>query len=372
LKTSNRHSAKISRRAFTGRFAAGAAAFALTANRQAHSATPDRKLGVALVGLGKYSTDELGPALRETQHCRLAGVVTGSPEKGLAWVRQYGFPEQNIFSYNTIGRLAQAADIDIVYVVTPNFLHAAHVIAAAKAGKHVIAEKPFTTSVADAQAVIAACRVAKVKLSVGYRLHFDPYHGELMRLARDKDFGNFTRARGKLGFFMDRKTWRSDRALVGGLMMDIGIYIIQAACMTAGEVAPIAVTASEGPKTRPEFFTDIEEMITFTMEFANGLVFEGSASNQTYANQFRAEAPLGWIQLDRAFSYRGISGATSRSAMNSNPPVRQQTLQIDDFARCIFANRQSPVSGEMGLREMKIIAAIYEAIRTGKRVELKA
>ena len=79
--------------------------------------------------------------------------------------------------------------------------------------------------------------------------------------------------------------------------------------MTASEVAPVAVTASEGPKTRPEFFTDTEEMITFTMEFANGLVCEGSASNQTYANQFRAEAPLGWIQLDRPFSYRSISGA---------------------------------------------------------------
>ena len=142
--------------------------------------------------------------------------------------------------------------------------------------------------------------------------------------------------------------------------------------MTASEVAPVAVTASEGPKARPEFFTDTEEMITFTMEFANGLVLEGSASNQTYANQFRAEAPLGWIQLDRPFSYRGISGATSRSAMNYNPPVRQQTLQIDDFARCVFDNRKSPVSGEIGLRDMKIIAAIHEAVRTGKRVELKA
>jgi len=108
-----------------------------------------------------------------------------------------GFPNKTL---QYIGRLAQAADIDIVYVVTPNFLHAAHAIAAVKAGKHVIAEKPFTTSVADAQAVIAACRVAKVKLSVGYRLHFDPYHRELMRLSRDKDLGSFTRARGSSAF----------------------------------------------------------------------------------------------------------------------------------------------------------------------------
>ena len=108
------------------------------------------------------------------------------------------------------------------------------------------------------------------------------------------------------------------------------------------------------------------------MEFANGLVCEGSTRNQTYGNLFRAEAPLGWLQLDRAFSYRGISGATSRGGLNYNPPIRQQTLQIDDFARCVLDGRESRVSGEMGLRDMKIIAAIYEAARTGKRVEVMA
>ena len=147
-------------------------------------ARPDQKLGIALVGLGTYSTNELAPALLETKSCYLAGVVTGSLEKGKKWAQDFRFPERNIFSYETMADLKNAPDIDIVYVVTHNALHAQHAIAAARAGKHVISEKPFTTSVAAAEAVIAACRDAKVKLSIGYRLHFHPYYIELMRLTR--------------------------------------------------------------------------------------------------------------------------------------------------------------------------------------------
>ena len=246
LDISPRHLRRITRRAFASQVAAGATAITLGLSRAVRSQPQDRKLGVALVGLGRYSTGELGPALRETQYCRLAGVVTGSREKGQKWARDFGFPDQNVFAYHDMERLADATDIDSVYVVTPNSLHAVHAIAAAKAGKHVISEKPFTTSVADAETVIAACQTAKVKLSVGYRLHFDPYHRELMRLAREQDFGKFTRARGNLSFKVSEKDWRTDSALAGGgPLMDIGIYVIQAACMTAGEATPIAVTAKE-------------------------------------------------------------------------------------------------------------------------------
>jgi len=334
---------------------------------------PDRKLGVALVGLGGYSAGELGPALKKTQYCCLTGVVTGSKEKGRAWAREYGFSESNIFSYDEIGRAATASDVDIVYVVTPNFLHSAHVIAAARAGKHVISEKPFTTSVAEAEAAVAACREAKVKLSIGYRLHFDPYHCELMRLALDKAIGGFTNARGGHSFVLDQKEWRTERALAGGgPLMDVGIYVIQAACMAAGGVAPIEVTAIEGQKTRPDLFGDIEESMLWTMEFANGFVCEGSTSYVQEENWFYAQAQDGWLDLDSAFSTRGLSGSTNYGPLNYNPPICQQALQMDDFALCVLDGRESRVSGELGLRDMRIISAIYEAARSRKRVEVKA
>jgi glucose-fructose oxidoreductase len=106
--------------------------------------------------------------------------------------------------------------------------------------------------VADAEAVITACRDAKVKLSIGYRLHFDPYYRELMRLAREKDFGDFTLAGGEHARdAKGREGWRLTKTLGGGPLRDLGIYVIQAACMAAGEAAPISVTAQQGPTTRP-------------------------------------------------------------------------------------------------------------------------
>src|SRR4051812_17480776 len=244
--------AHLSRRRFLGQLSSAAALALLPrASRAFDQPTAEaRKLGVALVGLGNYSNGQLGPALRVTQHCRLAGVVTGDAAKGARWAKDYGFPEKNIYSYATMHEVAGNPDIDIVYVVTPNGLHAEHCIAAAKAGKHVICEKPMANTVAECDRILAACKKAGVKLSVGYRLHFDPYHKELMRLAKEKDFGAFTTMTGDRGFVMQTKVWRADKKLAGGgPLMDLGIYIIHGACMAANGIAPVAVTAHEHPKT---------------------------------------------------------------------------------------------------------------------------
>ena len=351
-------------------------AFVIATAGHTQPTQPGKKLGVALVGLGGYSTGELAPALREAKSCYLAGVVTGSPEKGRRWAHDFRFPERNIFSYDTMAQLKNAPDIDIVYVVTPNALHARHAIAAARAGKHVISEKPFTTSVADAEAVIAACRETKVKLSIGYRLHFDPYYRELIKLVDSQEFGKFLSARGEHSRDVSgTEGWRLNKVMGGGPLKDLGIYVIQAACMAAGELAPVSVTAKQGARTRP-IIIDIEESMTWTMTFANGLVCECSTSyaNPRPRNDFRAEGPKGWIKINNAYAYRELEGVTSkgRLAYVSHPPVRQQTLQMDDFARCILEDRPSRVPGEMGLRDTKIIAAIYEAASSGQRVQVNA
>ena len=157
-----------------------------------------KKLGVALLGLGRYATHQLAPALQETNHCQLTGVVSGHPDKAAQWASRYGFPKKNIYNYDNFDSIASNPDIDIVYVVTPVALHPEFVIRAAKAGKHVISEKPMATSVADCQAMIDACNKAGVKFSIGYRMHFDPYAKELMRLQRDGDFGQFTKMNGEI------------------------------------------------------------------------------------------------------------------------------------------------------------------------------
>lgn len=362
----------VSRRVFLERCALGSAALFALRGRAWADEPPPRRLGVALAGLGSYSKGQLGPALRATRHCRLAGVVTGDPAKGAQWARDHGFPEKNIYGYGTMAQMADNPDIDIVYVVTPNGLHAEHAIAAARAGKHVICEKPMANTVAECDAILAACAAAKVRLSIGYRLHFDPYHGELRRLVRTREFGPFRSLTGGFAFRMTQPQWRATKVLAGGgPLMDLGVYVIQECCMAAGK-APVAVTARTPAKQRPEFFRDVEETISWTMEFGDGARGECFTSYNDSRNDFRAEAAGGWFELRPAFSYRSLRGSTSRGPLSFEPPVNQQALQMDDFAQCILTGRPSPVPGEMGRRDLCIIEAIYEAAAGGQRVAVKA
>ena len=329
-----------------------------------------RKLGIALVGLGRYSTNQLAPALLQTKLCQLAGVVTGSPEKGKKWATDYNFPEKNIYSYETLDRIRDNPDIDIVYVVTPPALHAESVVRAAKAGKHVISEKPMATSVADCDKMIDACRNAKVQLGVGYRLHYDPFHREMWRIGRIKEFGPFMKMNGQFAFVMRQREWRIEKKLGGGgAMMDLGIYVVHAACMAA-DAKVVAVTAQEEPKEKPEMFNEVEENLRFTLEFANGAYCDGVTGFNRSGNTFRAEGNKGWLEFtSNAFSYSGAVCATSRGPMSSQP-VNQQAVQMDDFADCVLSGRRTSVPGELGKRDIVIISAVYEAARTGKKVKV--
>lgn len=368
----------MSRRDFLGRVAAGAGAVALAGHaRGATGGTPGRKLGVAICGLGGYATGQLKPAMKLTQNCELRGVVTGTPAKGAAWAQEFGFPEKNIYNYATMARLADNKDIDIVYVATPNSLHPEHTIAAAWAGKHVICEKPMANSVADCGAMMTACRLNKVKLSIGYRLQFEPHYQELKRLARTQEFGPWTKLSGGLSFTMRQMQWRAQKALAGGgPLMDLGIYAVQAACMAAGVGhagdVPLAITAKERPKQRPDFFRDVEETIDWTMEFPGGAKGEFSTSYNMGLDRFRAESGQGWIEFAPAFQYGGLKVATHRGPLGLAVPPSQQAVQIDDFARCVRDDQPTSVPGELGRRDMVIIEAIYaSAAAGGKRIEIK-
>ncbi len=364
---------KSSRREFLRGLSALAAA---VATRNKWTATvlaqnKGRKLGVALLGLGRYSTNQLGPALRETKLCYLAGVVTGHPEKGEKWAEDYNLEKKNIYNYENLERIANDKEIDIVYVVTPPALHPEFVIRLAKTGKHIISEKPMATSVADCDRMIAACKAAKVKLAIGYRLHYDLYHKEMMRLAKEQDFGPFMKMTGDRGFIFGQRAWRIDKKLAGGgPMMDLGIYIVQGACMAANGVSPVSVTAREERKTKPELFNEVEETISWTMNFPNGARCEAVTSFNHSADKFRIEGARGWMDFqEHAFTYRGIVCRTSRGPI-SFPAINQQAAQMDDFADCVLTGRNTPVPGELGRRDIQIITSIYEAARTGKVVEV--
>lgn len=328
-----------------------------------------KKLGIALVGLGKYSTEQLAPSLLETKKCRLAGIVTGSPEKATRWKEQYHIPDKNIYSYENFDSIKDNPDIDIVYVVLPNSMHAEYSIRAAKAGKHVICEKPMAVTVEECEQMIEASKDAGKLLSIGYRLHFEPYNLAMAEFGQNKTFGELKKIIARDGMDIEPNGWRLDKKLAGGgPLMDVGIYCVQGAIYTCGEL-PFAITAHEGKKTDMKRFKEVEQSMKWTMEFPSGLIAECETSYAQEMNTLRAEAEEGWFQLEPAYEYSGIKGNASDGPLEF-PQVRQQALQMDDFAHCVMTNKKSKVPGEMGLRDVKILNAIYEAARTGRKVRI--
>lgn len=327
-----------------------------------------KKLGIALVGLGNYSSSQLAPALQETSHCYLAGLVTDSEDKLQEWKTKYDIPDSNIYSYTNFDQLRDNKEIDIIYVVLPNAMHAEYVIRSAKAGKHVICEKPMALSVEECDQMIKACEDAGKFLSIGYRLHFEPHHKDVMKMGQAKIFGDLSYIHAGHGS-NGTEGWRLDKNLAGGgPLMDLGIYCIQAARYTSG-MEPIAVTAKEGEKNNPDLFKDIEESLSWEMEFPGGLMAICETSYSSKMDILHVDAAHGWFELSPAYAYQNISGKTATGFIDL-PQVNQQALQMDDFAYAILTNGPVRVPGEMGRTDVKIIQAIYKSMTTESRIEI--
>jgi predicted dehydrogenase len=338
--------------------------------RQSMQNKKEGKLGIALVGLGGYAGGQLAPALLQTEHCYLAGIVTGTPSKAIAWKEKYNIPDKSIYNYQNFDSIKDNADIDIVYVVLPNSMHAEYTIRAAQAGKHVICEKPMALSVADCNKMIAACKKANKFLSIGYRLHFDPYNLEMVRLAKEKVYGDIKKISAAFSFVAQKGIWRLDKKLAGGgPLMDLGVYCMQGVMYTTG-MQPIAVTAQTFPVTDKEKFIDVEETLAWQMEMPNGLIADCRTSYSESANFLKVEGEKGSFELEPAYNYSGLKGKTSDGKIMEYPKLSQQAKQMDGIAQSIKNKMQSIVPGEMGRRDVKIIEAIYEAMHTGKRVKI--
>ena len=332
---------------------------------------PTRKLGIALCGLGSLSTNQIAPALLKTRNCRLAGIVTGTPSKAAEWQRKYGIPADGVYSYETMGQMAQNPDIDIVYVVTPNALHMQHTLAAAAAGKHVYCEKPLEISVERCQKMIDACKKAGVQLGVGYRLQFEANNLECVRLAKEKVLGDVKVIDANFGFAIgDPTQWRLKRELAGGgALMDVGIYCMQTARMITGE-EPNWISATE-VKTDPVKFKEVDETISWQMKFPSGVI---SHSVSTYAANglmgFRVATSRGFFGLEPAYFYNGNHGRRSDGTEINIPVADQFVTELEDFADCVANKRPTKVNGEMGRQDVKLLMAVYESIKKGRPVTL--
>lgn len=329
------------------------------------------KLGVALVGLGNYSTNLLAPGLEKTEHCELRGIVTGSPEKIPVWQEQYGIPDQNVYNYETMPDIANNDDIDIVYIVLPNNMHAEYSIIGADAGKHVWCEKPMAMNADECRMMIRATEKNGVQLTVGYRMQHEPNTQTIIKYGEDETYGKVTEVNARGGFNGDfpEGDWRTVAAMGGGAMYDMGVYPLNAARYSTG-MEPIAVTATQSTD-RTDMYRDVDEHTNFDLEFPGGLIAKCETSFGKNMNILNVECEDGWYKLEPFLSYTGVEGETSDGAELPPDPGHQQARQMDDNALALKNNTPPIVPGEEGLNDIRVVDAIFEsANRDGERIEL--
>ncbi|MEH3123253.1 MAG: Gfo/Idh/MocA family oxidoreductase [Sphingomonas phyllosphaerae] len=353
------------------------AAAPLLAAGGACAQSSQRKLGYAIVGLGGYGLGRIIPEFKNCAHSRLAAVVSGDPAKAKKVAAEYGLSDKAIYSYANFDSIRDNPDVDIVYVCLPNSMHAEYTIRAAKAGKHVMCEKPMAVSVAECEAMIAACKAANRKLMIGYRCHFEATNIAAMRLAKQPDTGKIRYVRSEHGFTAGNPdAWRLKKALAGGgSLMDMGVYSLQAARYMTGE-EPIAVTARESTDRNDPRFREVEDMIEWTLEFPSGAIAGCQSMYSANQNHILLMGSKGRVELEPATRYDGNhlwTGRDGREQEVTPPPGPGKTQfagQLDHLSQCVIDGREPIVSGEEGLRDMRIVEAIYRSAREGRTIRL--
>ncbi len=330
------------------------------------------RLGVALVGLGYYSTDLLAPALQQTKNCYLAGIVTGTPSKAEVWKKKYNIPDKNIYDYQSFDQVANNDDIDVIYVVLPPSMHKEYVIRAANAGKHVWCEKPMAINVQECQDMIDACKKNKQSLAIGYRLQHEPNTQQYRKIVNQHLLGKVKAVECAAGYVENRTNhWKQDRAMGGGVLYDMGVYAIQGARLGTG-MEPVAIVSAITSTTRPEIYKNgLDETVVATLEFPGGVFANIKTSFGENINFMNINCEKGDIKLSPYSAYTGAKGSSPLGIINHEYSIPwQQANQMDDDALSIMQKKPMLVPGEEGLRDIRIVQAIYKAAATGQQVNL--
>jgi predicted dehydrogenase len=333
----------------------------------------EKKIGYCVIGLGTIA-DHFMRGVLASSNSRITGLVSGHRDKAERIAAQYGVPKSSIYSYEDMDKMRDNRSIDAVYVALPNSMHAEYTIRSAKAGKHVLCEKPMATTVSEAEAMIAACKAAQVKLMIAYRLHYEPMHLKAVKLIKDGMLGKVETINGAFGFDSPPGLWRLNKSLAGGgSLFDVGIYVVNACRYLTGE-EPVKFTGVTSTIDQDGRFDTVEENVSWTLKFPSGTVATGSC---TYGTQmpgyFKVFASRGWMTMDPAFNYDGsrlraryYGGAKGApdieidETSTEKDPI-QFTREANHFSECILRNLPPKSSGEEGLKDMGYIRSIYSA-----------
>ncbi len=356
----------ITRREFTRLAGAGLASQFLP-RLHAQQAT-DRTIGYAMVGLGVISMQHFMPGLKDAKQSKLTGLVSGHRDKAEKQAAEYGVPTSAIYNYENFDSIRDNKAIDAVYIALPNNMHAEYTIRAAKAGKHVLCEKPMATSVDDCKAMIQACRDNNVKLMIAYRCQLEPTNLRAIQLIRDGSLGTIQAIESANGFNIRPNQWRLNKKMAGGgPLMDVGVYSLNASRYLTGE-EPQLISAYSSVIDKDGRFSEVEENVGWTMRFPSGIVV---SCNTTYgANMdgyYRIHGSKGVVNVENAFPYQGqhltasFNGGQKLDEPNPAKDPSQFTREGDYFSNCILNNTEPKMDGQEGLRDIQYVAEIYKS-----------
>jgi len=336
---------------------------------------PGKKMGWAVVGLGSLAINQILPAFAKCEKSKVVALVSGHPDKANKLALRYGVNQKNIYNYENYDSIKDNSEVDIIYIVLPNGMHAEYTVRGHQAGKHVLTEKPMANTPAECQQMIDAAKKADRKLMVAYRCRYEPYNREAIRIARSGEMGPTQMIFADAGFAIgDPTQWRLTKKLGGGgSMMDIGLYALNASRYLSGE-EPTEVNAMIYTTPNDPRFKEVEENVTFQLRFPSGILANCSSSyGYFHQSHFRVLGTDARLEMDPATWYSGLRMWIERGNdidQKDLPEVDHFTAEMDHMSDCVMQNRQPLTPGEEGLRDISLIQAVYESARSGKTVKV--
>lgn len=338
-----------------------------------------RKVGYAIVGIGKLSKEQILPAMQVCKLSKPAAFVTGHPAENKPLAEKYGIPADRVYTYEQFETLKDSPDVQAVYVVLPNSMHAEYVHRAAKIGKHVLCEKPMALTVEQCQGMIDACKRARVKLMVAYRVRYEPYNQAAIQVVRSGQLGKVITIVANAGFNINEPNaanpqWRLKKELAGGgCLMDIGIYALNATRYLTGE-EPAEINGLVQSDPNDPRFKEVEGNCNFQIRFPSGIL-ASCTSSYAYGGPsgYRVFFDRAVLELEPAISYGNLRGRIGSPQGTQNfdfPQANHFASEMEHFSQCILEDKEPLTPGEEGLKDVKAITAIYESARTGKTVKL--
>ena len=332
-----------------------------------------KKIRYAVVGLGHIAQVAVLPAFAHAENSELAALVSEDPEKLEKLGRRYKVKAR--FSYDRFEECLNSGVVDAVYIALPNHLHREYTERAARAGVHVLCEKPLAVTEEDCLAMIRACEENGVKLMTAYRLHFEEANLKAIDLVQGGRLGELRLFDSVFTMQVKEGDIRlNPRELGGGPLYDIGVYCINAVrnLFGAEPMEVVAFSANNGERR----FQQSEEMTAAILRFPGRerLASFTCSFNGTDVGTYRVVGSRGELVMDPAYEYAEeltqrvtIDGRTRERTF---PKRDQFAAELISFSECILTGAAPEPSGWEGLADVRVIRALYRSVETGQLVTL--